>query len=120
MGQSPAHRYIYPLKRSIAEENLIDQSVKDDNDEIKIDLSVVPELRQLRRSIQTRTLAPRNQEPAGYWGDYRDCDTPIWAFDNVIDTITESHTVIFLNISLNKSSPGVWRNQNLLSWKRAL
>ncbi|KAF9815880.1 hypothetical protein SFRURICE_009778 [Spodoptera frugiperda] len=26
VGQSPAHRYIYPIKRSIAEENLIDQS----------------------------------------------------------------------------------------------
>ncbi|CAH1647174.1 unnamed protein product [Spodoptera littoralis] len=109
VGQSPAHRYIYPMKRSIAEESLIDQSVKDDNDEIKIDLSVVPELRQLRRSIQTRTLAPRNSAPAGYWGDYRDCDTPIWAFDNVIDTITESHTNIDVVYYIGDTvDHGVW------------
>ncbi|KAH9635682.1 hypothetical protein HF086_003406 [Spodoptera exigua] len=109
VGQSPANRYIYPMKRSAVEKNLIEQSVHDDNNEIKIDLSVAPKLRQLRRSIQTRTLAPRLAEPAGYWGDYRDCDTPIWAFDNVIDTIIDSHKNIDVVYYIGDTiDHGVW------------
>ncbi|KAF9414098.1 hypothetical protein HW555_007857 [Spodoptera exigua] len=109
VGQSPASRYIYPMKRSVVEKNLIEQSVHDDNNEIKIDLSVAPKLRQLRRSIQTRTLAPRVAEPAGYWGDYRDCDTPIWAFDNVIDTIIDSHKNIDVVYYIGDTiDHGVW------------
>lgn len=30
---------------------------------------------------------------AGYWGDYRDCDTPLWAYDDVIERIASKHKV---------------------------
>lgn len=51
-------------------------------------------IRDLRKQSQTR-IGPnnRNSAPAGHWGDYRNCDTPIWAFDDVIDRITETHKV---------------------------
>ncbi|CAB3237984.1 unnamed protein product [Arctia plantaginis] len=29
--------------------------------------------------------------PAGYWGDYRNCDTPLWAYDDLIDRVAETH-----------------------------
>jgi sphingomyelin phosphodiesterase len=32
---------------------------------------------------------------AGYWGDYRDCDLPMHAFQNLIDQAS-THTVSFM------------------------
>lgn len=92
-GQSPVERYVF---KTDAEESLIEQSIKNKSGEISLDLSVASKIRELRSSSQTRFVTPRSAAPAGFWGDYRNCDTPIWAFDNVIDTITESHKVIFL------------------------
>ncbi|CAK1598823.1 unnamed protein product [Parnassius mnemosyne] len=37
------------------------------------------------------TYTPITNDPAGYWGDYRNCDTPKWAFDDVIDRMASSH-----------------------------
>lgn len=90
MGQKPVERYVF---KTDADESIIEQSIKNTTGEVTLDLSVASKVRELRSTVQTRFVAPRNAEPAGYWGDYRNCDTPIWAFDNVIDTITESHEV---------------------------
>lgn len=40
-----------------------------------------------------RKVLKANAAPAGYWGDYRNCDSPIWAYDDVIDRISEVHKV---------------------------
>lgn len=89
-GQTPAQSYVY---RSNVEESLVEQSIKNTTNGVMLDLSVASKIRELKSSSQTRFRQARNSEPAGFWGDYRNCDSPIWAFDNVIDTIAESHKV---------------------------
>jgi sphingomyelin phosphodiesterase len=40
------------------------------------------------------TLGPvRPGGGAGYWGDYRDCDTPFHAFANLVEQAAQSHPV---------------------------
>ncbi|KAJ0178770.1 hypothetical protein K1T71_005545 [Dendrolimus kikuchii] len=88
-GQSPAQSFTYKYKVG---EEVIKKSIVKDGEEIKLDLSLAPKIRELRKLSQTG-IGPnsRNSAPAGYWGDYRNCDTPIWAFDDVIDRISETH-----------------------------
>jgi sphingomyelin phosphodiesterase len=41
--------------------------------------------------------AQNSSAAAGYWGDYRNCDMPVHAFQNMLDQIVATHPVIFLN-----------------------
>lgn len=46
--------------------------------------------------IKNVNIVSRNNNtspPAGYWGDYRNCDTPLWAYDDVIERIASTHKV---------------------------
>ncbi|XP_047022041.1 sphingomyelin phosphodiesterase-like [Helicoverpa zea] len=105
-GQKPALRYTY---KSNIEESIIEESIKNSTVDVVLDLSVASKIRELRKSSQTRFAAPRNAQPAGYWGDYRNCDTPLWAFDNVIDTITDSHKGIDVVYYIGDTiDHGVW------------
>ncbi|XP_063360302.1 sphingomyelin phosphodiesterase A-like [Cydia amplana] len=83
---SQAFEYHSSLDTSIYEQTIIRK-----DDKIVLDLSVSQEIRETRGLTQTRFLPGRNHAPAGYWGDYRNCDTPIWAYDDVIDRIAETH-----------------------------
>jgi sphingomyelin phosphodiesterase len=38
-------------------------------------------------------------EEAGYWGDYRDCDSPPYAFTNLVQQAAKSHPVSFIKYS---------------------
>ena len=42
---------------------------------------------------------------AGYWGDYRNCDTPLWTIENMFDHISKNEEVIliFLLKNVNKN-----------------
>jgi len=31
---------------------------------------------------------------AGYWGDYRNCDVPLWTVENMFDHISKNEDVI--------------------------
>ncbi|XP_063533320.1 sphingomyelin phosphodiesterase 1-like [Cydia strobilella] len=83
---SQAFEYHSSLDTSIYEQTFIRK-----DDKIVLDLSVSQKIRETRGLTQTRFLPGRNHAPAGYWGDYRNCDTPIWAYDDVIDRIAETH-----------------------------
>lgn len=97
-GQKPVERYEFQYE---LEESIIEQSIKKNTGKLSLDLSVAAKVRALRKSSKTRFKSARNAEPAGFWGDYRNCDTPIWAFDNVIDRITETHKVnIFFKLCI--------------------
>lgn len=96
-GQTAAKHFEY---RTNIDESVIKQTIVNDNGKVMLDLSMAPKIRELKKSTQTRYLTNRNDAPAGYWGDYRKCDTPIWAVDNVIDEITESHKVYYHRVSL--------------------
>ncbi|XP_030028427.2 sphingomyelin phosphodiesterase 1 [Manduca sexta] len=87
VGQNPARNYKYV---SNVEESIIEQSIVNNNGDLSLDLGMVPKIKEMRKTSQTR-FSPRNSPPAGYWGDYRNCDSPIWAFDDVIDRIVETH-----------------------------
>lgn len=107
IGQKPVERYV--IKTDQTEEAIIEQSIKNNTGEVMFDLGVASKVRELRSSVQTRFVTSRNAEPAGYWGDYRNCDTPIWAFDNVIDTITDSHEGIDVVYYIGDTiDHGVW------------
>lgn len=80
----------------IDDEYMVKEAIVDVNGETMIDLGVAPNLREIRKSKKSpRTQLPTRStpEPAGFWGDFRNCDTPIWAFDDVIDRIAETHKV---------------------------
>lgn len=105
-GQTLANNYVY---KSNLEESLIEQSIVNASGQVMLDLNVATKIRQLRSSSQTRFLSTRNPEPAGYWGDFRNCDTPIWAFDDVIETIAESHRDIDVVYYIGDTiDHGVW------------
>lgn len=89
-GQTLAKNYVY---KSNIDESVIEQRVVNDSGNVMLDLSVAGKLRAMKSSSQNRFVVATNPQPAGYWGDYRNCDTPRWAFDDVIDTIVESHKV---------------------------
>ncbi|CAG9134653.1 unnamed protein product [Plutella xylostella] len=61
-----------------------------------VNLDSVESVRKAKQGNMQRYEPVRNPPPAGYWGDYRDCDTPLWAFDNVIDEITANNKDIDL------------------------
>ncbi|XP_059046118.1 sphingomyelin phosphodiesterase-like isoform X2 [Achroia grisella] len=105
-GQSPAQNYIY---RSNVDESLYDRSIVDVDGNVMLNLSVASDIRQQRMLSQTRHANTRDTSPAGYWGDYRDCDTPLWAYDDVIETIAETHRGVDIIYYIGDTiDHGVW------------
>lgn len=90
-GQRPARQRIYHSNHVDA---IVEQSVFNINGEIMLDMSAVSQIKNVRKSLEIRDN--KNLEPAGYWGDYRRCDSPIWAFDDLIERIAETHKVSIL------------------------
>lgn len=91
IGQSPARKFSY---RSGVDEKLRQKSLVYNNGEMKLNLSVVPEIRkQNKMSKKVMYHSRGDPAPAGFWGDYRNCDTPLWAYDDAIETIHENHKV---------------------------
>lgn len=87
------------MYKSNVDESIIEKSIIENDGEIALDLDMVPTIREMRTSSRTRFPVSRNDEPAGYWGDYRSCDSPIWAYDDVIDRIAETHKVSVLKLT---------------------
>ncbi|CAH0605807.1 unnamed protein product [Chrysodeixis includens] len=87
-GQTAAQHFEY---RTNIDESVLEETIVNDNGKVMLDLSKAPKIRDLKKSTRTRYLTNRNAAPAGFWGDYRSCDSPIWAVDNVIETIAETH-----------------------------
>lgn len=95
-GQSPKSSASNSLP--FDDESLLNQTIVRDGRMLHLDLDVAPTLREIRRMAQIGgSVAKHTQaihaEPAGYWGDFRDCDTPVWAFDDAIERIAETHKV---------------------------
>lgn len=36
----------------------------------------------------------KNDQYAGYWGDYRNCDVPIWTVESMFENIAKNEQVI--------------------------
>lgn len=79
--------------RANINESIYDEIIVRTDEGVKLDLSVAPKLREMNRMAQRRFTRVKDPEPAGYWGDYRNCDTPLWAFDDVVDRIAQTHKV---------------------------
>ncbi|XP_047526011.1 sphingomyelin phosphodiesterase 1-like [Pieris napi] len=85
-GQTPRnHKYTYNPDR---DESIILKSLNIVNGEPIIDVGVAKTLREVRNVTRR---SERFEPPAGYWGDYRNCDSPIRAYDDVVDRIHSSH-----------------------------
>ncbi|CAH0407380.1 unnamed protein product [Chilo suppressalis] len=106
IGQTQGRAFSY---QSNVDESLFEESVITNNGEKMLDLSVATKVREHKKSSRTRYQKPRNSDPAGYWGDYRNCDTPIWAYDDAIDTIKENHNDIDMVYYIGDTiDHGVW------------
>lgn len=92
-GQNEATSYEY---RSNYDISFTDDAYTVVDDKIMINLNYAEDVKKMKRSSRNRFV--RSSDPAGYWGDYRDCDTPLWAYDDVIERIAESHKVRCLRI----------------------
>ncbi|XP_013190364.2 sphingomyelin phosphodiesterase [Amyelois transitella] len=104
-GQNPARNIRIQAN---VDEDLYDRAIVERNDEKMVNLSVACDIRR-QMSESSPILARQNADPAGYWGDYRSCDTPIWAFDDVIDRIAETHQDIDLVYYVGDTiDHGVW------------
>ncbi|XP_053603314.1 sphingomyelin phosphodiesterase 1-like [Plodia interpunctella] len=102
VGQKPAP---YMTQNDI-DDNLYENAVVERDGEKMFNLSLAREIQSLRsQSI----VARQNAEPAGYWGDYRNCDSPIWAYDDLIERIAEAHKDIdFVYYVGDTIDHGVW------------
>ncbi|CAG4993116.1 unnamed protein product [Parnassius apollo] len=87
-GQTISQSYTYT---PIANDVDVQDIVVFNRDDILLNMSAVPKMKEIRSKYRTRFQTSRNVAPAGYWGDYRNCDTPKWAFDDVIDRMASSH-----------------------------
>lgn len=70
-----------------------------DNGSYLIDLDYANEVRGMKLKAELdRKRKNRNKDipvskQAGYWGDYRHCDAPLWAVEDCLDKIAENHQV---------------------------
>ncbi|KAL4716625.1 hypothetical protein ACJJTC_008260 [Scirpophaga incertulas] len=104
-GQSHAKSITY---KSTVDESHFEDILVEKDDLIMLDLGKANKIRELQRKLRSR-YPTRQSEPAGYWGDYRNCDTPIHAFDDAIDTIKENHDDIDLIYYIGDTiDHGIW------------
>lgn len=81
-GQTPrTHVYEYSTEEPAIEDGVID-------DMLNLDIAA-----QIRNRTKVKVVDRRNAPPAGFWGDYRNCDTPLWAYDDAIQRVAEAHPV---------------------------
>ncbi|GBP60801.1 Sphingomyelin phosphodiesterase [Eumeta japonica] len=107
IGQKPDVGYRYEVK---IDQTLIDESVVVVDGEPALDLDYADIIKRGRQESRNRFPANRDDNaPAGYWGDYRDCDTPIWAFDDVIERMASTHKDIDMVYYVGDTiDHGVW------------
>ncbi|XP_072939936.1 uncharacterized protein [Epargyreus clarus] len=89
-GQTPQQRDIYD--EITVDEHITGKSIIKD-DEVMLDLDIAPVIREAKSRTLPKLKKARNSEPAGYWGDYRDCDSPIWAYDDVVENIAKHKNI---------------------------
>lgn len=81
-----------PSSDIVTDGSEVDNSVIGRGDNVLLNLEDVPKIKEIRMRSSMRAQS-RRVEPAGYWGDYRNCDTPRWAFDDVIERMASAHKV---------------------------
>ncbi|XP_039749910.1 sphingomyelin phosphodiesterase 1-like [Pararge aegeria] len=69
------------------EEFITEDYISKFDEEKLLDLDIAKAVKYRKR----RTREKRDTSPAGFWGDYRNCDTPYWAYDDVIKRIASAH-----------------------------
>ncbi|XP_023936215.2 sphingomyelin phosphodiesterase 1-like [Bicyclus anynana] len=85
-GQTPRVKNILDIDEDIQE------CVVENDEEILLDTEAASKI--VRKDNKTsRRMSDYNSKPAGYWGDYRNCDTPLWSYVDVLKQIA-SHKEI--------------------------
>jgi len=49
-----------------------------------------------------------NDQPAGYWGDYRNCDVPLWTVENMFEHISKTEQFDFIYMTGDIPPHNVW------------
>ncbi|XP_028168351.1 sphingomyelin phosphodiesterase-like, partial [Ostrinia furnacalis] len=105
VGQRPRSSFSYVYNH---EGSLLERSLIHDHGEIKLNLSASDSKGEQSARIRYQTSS-RQSPPAGYWGDYRNCDTPLWAYDDAIENIHENHKDIDLIYYVGDTiDHGIW------------
>ncbi|XP_032513068.2 sphingomyelin phosphodiesterase-like [Danaus plexippus] len=68
-------------------ETHVDKSLSNTGDTYMLNLDAATGIKSVNIVSRNNNTSP----PAGYWGDYRNCDTPLWAYDDVIERIASAH-----------------------------
>ncbi|XP_052740768.1 sphingomyelin phosphodiesterase-like [Bicyclus anynana] len=83
-GQIPrTHIYEYSNEEPLIKDGVIKI---DNKDMMNLDITT-----QIRNRTKIKQVDRRNSPPAGFWGDYRNCDTPLWAYDDAIQRVATAH-----------------------------
>ncbi|XP_034830056.1 sphingomyelin phosphodiesterase-like [Maniola hyperantus] len=69
-------------------ESLIEDGVTRINNKDMLNLGIATEI---RNRTKVKQVDRRNSPPAGFWGDYRNCDTPLWAYDDAVQRVASAH-----------------------------
>ncbi|XP_077294992.1 sphingomyelin phosphodiesterase 1-like [Arctopsyche grandis] len=88
-----------------------DDRVYVDKDIIYADISYANKIKSESQREGQREMAENSEskaDRAGYWGDYRNCDTPWWAVEAGIDHITENHNIEYVYYTGDTIDHGVW------------
>lgn len=82
--------------RSLDHEHFPDDKVKvDENGVIYVDVDYSNEIEvNKKREGQREMKEEKESDKAGYWGDYRSCDTPWWSYVAGIDQVSQNHEVL--------------------------
>ncbi|CAH0407381.1 unnamed protein product [Chilo suppressalis] len=74
-----------------------------------LNVSIAQELRMKNKGASDKLFGISKPNPAGYWGDYRNCDSPVWTFEDVVDRIKETHKDIDILYYIGDTvDHGVW------------
>ncbi|XP_045760947.1 sphingomyelin phosphodiesterase 1-like [Maniola jurtina] len=85
-GQKPRVR-----ENKYIDDIVLQKSVIQDDEEIILNTNAASKI--IKTVPNLNIIKEKQSAPAGYWGDYRNCDTPIWAFIDVIKQIASHEDV---------------------------
>ncbi|XP_045535065.1 sphingomyelin phosphodiesterase 1 isoform X2 [Papilio machaon] len=96
-----------PSSEIVTDGSEVENSVIRHGDNVLLNLGDVPKIKEIRmrNSMKAQT---RYVEPAGYWGDYRNCDTPRWAFDDLIERMASTHKFDVVYYIGDTIDHGIW------------
>lgn len=91
------------------DEIVLRRSFIENEDEIILDIDAASRMYKNNNTNETKKQILNISEPAGYWGDYRNCDTPTLAFRDVLDRIASHKVSIHYSQNVEADCFFIWQ-----------